>query len=351
MLYSLDEICLIPKAKTNISHRSDINIMYGDKLPLFISPMGNIIDANNMYIFNNLGFNVIIPRTVHWDIRLSRLKEGHWIAVGLRESELLFDLMSKGNIGMYNTVMKVCIDQANGHMEDLLNICGKYKNEFGDKVLIMAGNIANPQAYVEYAKVGIDYIRLGIGTGNICTTSVQTGVHYPMGSLILDTNKVRNSIVEKRGDDQWEYKLPKIVADGGFKSIDQVIKALALGADYVMLGEMIAKSEEACGNVIYDNNTNTRLREYYGMSTEKAQYLINNSSAFRDSNFTPKHTEGIRKYLPIEYSINDWLKDFTHALRSSMSYLNINNINCLPGQVKWDTISIHSSNNYKDGKQ
>ena len=86
------------------------------------------------------------------------------------------------------------------------------------------------------------------------------------------------------------------------------------------------------------------------MSTEKAQYLINNSSAFRDSNFTPKHTEGIRKYIPIEYSINDWLKDFTHALRSSMSYLNINNINCLPGQVEWDTMSIYSSNNYKDGK-
>lgn len=350
MLYSLDEICLIPEIKTNINHRSDINIRYGDKLPLFIAPMGNIIDANNMYIFNNLGFNVIVPRTVQWDIRISRLKEGHWVAVGLREAEMLFDLMTKGNIGMYNTVMKICIDQANGHMEDLLSICGKYKDEFLDKVLIMTGNVANPQTYIEYAKVGIDYIRLGIGTGNICTTSVQTGVHYPMGSLILDTNKVRDSIVEKGGDERWGYKLPKIVADGGFKSIDQIIKALALGADYVMLGEMIARSEEACGNVIYDNDVNARFREYYGMSTEKAQYLINNSSAFRDSNFTPKHSEGIRKYIPIEYSINDWLKDFTHALRSSMSYLNIRNINCLSGRVEWGTMSIHSNNNYKNGK-
>jgi methylmalonyl-CoA mutase cobalamin-binding subunit len=253
--------------------------------------------------------------------------------------------MKSGNIAFYNTVMKVCIDQANGHMQELLSVCRKFKDEFGDKVLIMTGNVANPETYREYAKAGIDYIRLGIGTGNICTTSVQTGVHYPMASLIIDTYRVKKDIIDRGGDDEWGYKLPKIIADGGFKSISQIIKALALGADYVMLGEIIAKSDEACEplNDVY-------VREYYGMSTEKAQFMINESSAFKKENFEPKHTEGIHKFIQVEYPINEWLKDFTHALRSSMSYLNIRDISLLMGNVDWEVMSINSYNAYNNGK-
>lgn len=345
MLYSLDEICLIPTRTTDIKHRSDINIRYNDRLPLFIAPMGNIIDSNNMYTFKNYGFNVIVPRTIQWDIRISRLKEGYWVAVGLNEAKLLFNRMKSGNIAFYNTVMKVCIDQANGHMQELLSVCRKFKDEFGDKVLIMTGNVANPETYREYAKAGIDYIRLGIGTGNICTTSVQTGVHYPMASLIIDTYRVKKDIIDRGGDDEWGYKLPKIIADGGFKSISQIIKALALGADYVMLGEIVARSEEACAPV-----RDFGGREYYGMSTEKAQFMINESSAFKKDNFEPKHSEGIHKWIPVDYSINEWLKDFAHALRSSMSYLNIRDISLLMGNVDWEVMSINSYNTYNNGK-
>lgn len=120
---------------------------------------------------------------------------------------------------------------------------------------------------------------------------------------------------------------------------------MALGADYVMLGEIVARSEEACAPV-----RDFGGREYYGMSTEKAQFMINESSAIKQDNFEPKHSEGIHKWIPVDYSINEWLKDFAHALRSSMSYLNIRDISLLMGNVDWEVMSINSYNTYNNGK-
>ena len=147
-----------------------------------------------------------------------------------------------------------------------------------------------------------------------CTTSVQTGMHYPMGSLIINTNKERKKVEEEISFGAQYRSVPKIIADGGFKRIDQCVKALALGADYVMLGETLAKSQEACGKSYYIDSDNRIYdeseyypdthREYYGMSTVKAQHLINKASElFRDDNFKPKHSEGQVRFVKIEYPI------------------------------------------------
>lgn len=340
MLYSLDEICLIPTSLSGVESRGDVTVFTNkNRYPLFAAPMSCIINESNYEEFEENGINTIIPRSVKWETRLDLLMNGKWVAVGFKEAEWLTT-----NV-IPSEKIRVCVDQANGHMTKLLNLCKELKEKYGDRIRIMTGNIANPYTYREYARVGVDYVRVGIGGGAGCTTSVQTGIHYPMGSLVTKCKEEKDFVIKSIELGAKYRSVPKIVADGGFKYIDQIVKALALGADYVMLGEILAKSEEACGQVLPSVGFE-RYREYYGMSTERAQKLINDASLYGEGLFIPKHTEGVVKAIPIEYFLEEWTNDFEHALRSCMSYAGAHNLNEFKGHVKWDTMTDSSFKSY-----
>ncbi len=347
MLYSLDEICLIPTAVSVVEHRSDVNVFTNkNNYPIFTAPMSCIVDSKNYDTLKEHRLNVIVPRSVSWGERLRFLKDGAWVAVGFKEAQYIYEHLELEVFTVTNTI-RLCIDQANGHMMSLLKLCKDLKERFGNKLKLMTGNIANPYAYREYAKAGVDYLRASVGTGNVCTTSVQTGMHYPMGSLLIKLNEereyVRNQVFHTGGFQELGAKyvsIPKIIADGGFKRIDQCVKALALGADFVMLGEILAKSDEACGQIVVERNKyGFKSREYFGMSTEKAQMIVNNAALYSVDNFVPKHTEGQVKNVDVEYKLNEWLVDFEHALRSSMSYAGTKDIKDYIGKVQYDYIT------------
>lgn len=352
MLYNLDEITLIPASRTNIKSRKECNTRYENKLPIFISPMSCLINETNIDKFED--FNIIIPRTVPWETRLRYLKEERWVAVGLEEAELLLKLTN------IKFIPHICIDQANGHMDKLLTLCATLKHTFTKNgIKIMTGNIANPNTYIKYCDAGIDYVRVSVGTGNACTTSCQTGFHYPMASLLIKINEIRQKmrtqplplLHEMLTNYIWTET--RVIADGGMKSNAQIIKALALGADYVMIGEIIAKSEEACGrkSKLFNEQTGdvTYTREYYGMSTELAQALVNLASGIPEKNKQPiKRAEGISKQVPIEYPIASWVEWFESDLRSAMSYNSSFNLITFIGQVEWDIISQSSFNKFME---
>lgn len=339
MLYSLDEICLIPAAVSKVEHRGDVNVFTNkNNYPIFTAPMASIVDEDNYNVLMEHKLNTIIPRSVSWESRWTYIKAGYWVAVGFKEAEWLWDNLIEIND---NHIVRLCIDQANGHMESLLSLCKKFKEKFGKRIKIMTGNIANPYAYRHYAMAGVDYVRVGIGGGNVCTTSVQTGMHYPMGSLLIKLREERE-FVKKAIELKASYRsVPKIIADGGFKNIKQCVTALALGADFVMLGEILAKSEEACGltRPLLRDETLGKDREYFGMSTEKAQILVNNASLFKQDNFVPKHSEGQIKWVKVKYTLKEWEEDFEHALRSSMSYAGATKLDEYIGKVNWETLS------------
>ena len=337
MLYSLDEICLIPTAVSKIEHRGDVNVFTNkNNYPIFTAPMASIVDASNVNVLKDNKLNVIVPRSVAWEKRLEFLQAGEWVAVGLKEAQYIYDYLELQHFTVDKTI-RLCIDQANGHMESLLKVCKDLKLRFGTNIKIMTGNIANPYTYREYAKAGVDYVRAGIGGGTVCTTSVQTGIHYPMGSLLIKLNEERDYVKKSIELGARYLSTPKIIADGGFKRIDQCVKALALGADFVMLGEILAKSEEACGQprLCLGN----KKREDFGMSTEWAQTLVNDASLFKDENFVPKHTEGQIKEVEVSYKLSEWLGDFEHALKSSMSYTGARLLKEYIGKVNWDTMT------------
>lgn len=317
MLYGLDDITIIPSVVTYIEHRGDCSVNYQETgmLPLFTAPMASVINDKNWELYANQQINTIIPRTIGYDTRL-KLCDKTFVAMGLDElDEFVKESELKGTV-------KICLDIANGHMKKAIDLCSKAKEKFGDKLILMAGNIANPETYIEYAKAGVDYIRVSIGQGSVCTTAANSSVFYGNASLIMGCRDWKDKVLVNSG---IIYKsVPKIVADGGFKNFDQIIKALALGADYVMLGSIFAKSQES---LVGDNVSKKRYihkkvveREHFGMSTKKAQLIMGKS---KDQ---LKTSEGISIMLPVEYKLATWVDNFKHYLREAMSLTNIRNI-------------------------
>ena len=353
---SLQDISIMPAYITEIKHRAECNPYNNDnKLPIFVAPMSSVIDLNNAKIFAFNKLNVVIPRTINLEDRLNVCEE-YFIAVGLDEFEnkiLTLNLEDRKPI-------KICVDVANGHMKKLIDLCAYAKNRFGNKIIIMAGNVANPLVYYDYAYTGIDYIRLSIGSGSACTTAANAAIYTPMASLIDECVSIKKNVER----DRRNYKsIPKIIADGGFNNYDDIIKALALGADYVMCGKIFAQCEEACGEKLqkflysdgtykylnyydaikakayidkansFSNVLSTKIdinktsepypirafneiyRNYYGMSTKKAQKEMGKENL---------HTsEGIEKMVTVEYSLLGWIDNFIDYLRSAMSYCNV----------------------------
>lgn len=352
-LFSLDDVVLIPSVFSAIKNRSQCSpyvrehsLLPGTnaKLPLFTAPMSCVISPDNYNDFKECGINTIIPRNVHINTRL-KLAKDTFVALGLEEFKKLIN-EEKLPYKMY-----ICIDVANGHMMQLYELSKYAKEKYGDDLVLMVGNIANPDTYIEYSRIGVDYVRCGIGTSPVCTTSANGGIHYPMGSLLTDIKAL------KLYNSNKITKFAKIVADGGFNNFDQINKALALGADFVMLGKIFAKTVEACGPIhsaIYPNKAemlenpegfNYKMkglgiekikyyectREYYGMSTKRAQKEFG-----KEGN---KTAEGISIKVPIEYTIEGWVDNFKHYLQSAMSYTNSVTLDDFIGKVQCKLIT------------
>lgn len=379
MLISFNDICIVPSTVSRVEHRGQCKPYDGfGMLPLFTAPMSSVINESNWQEFIKNKINTIIPRNVDLDIRIT-LHYQCWIALSLSEAEELF---INNDQNATDDEWHICIDIANGHMQKLLDLCDKIKTKYKNKVIVMTGNIANPSTYLEYAKVGIDYVRCGIGSGNVCTTSANVGVHYPMASLISGLKDYRNMVaseMQKLGkfESVWDnttnstkevryipkYKsIPKIIADGGFNNFDQIIKALALGADYVMIGRLFAECLEACGELSIENipidtwkewhsglcmkysmedllkQGYHMTRKYYGMSTKKAQQEFGNDKL--------KTAEGVEKEVKVKYTLSGWCDNFISYLRSTMSYCDSFTLTEFSHKAIIEKISNNSFNAY-----
>lgn len=329
MLYSLNDLTIIPEKLTSIRTRTQCDPYYHYPiagLPIFTAPMSCVVDENNYDEFRLRGIRTIIPRTVELNNRIALMKTT-MIAVGLSEFEYLIN-----NVDCNDS--SICIDIANGHMSMIYKLCEVAKQKF-NRITIMVGNIANPDTFFEIASMGVvDFVRVGIGGGFGCTTSANCGVHYPMGSLLMEINNRKN-----RG-----YNYPSIVADGGFNNFDQIIKGLAVGADFVMLGRLMAQCTESCATYDRDENGNIIVRDgkrvklYYGMSTKKAQQEMGSENL--------KTSEGVHRTILEEYSLDSWIDNFKSYLTSAMSYTDSRTLRDFIGQCQVGVISPLSRQAY-----
>jgi IMP dehydrogenase/GMP reductase len=317
------DITIVPSKLSEINSRSEIDCKRNNKLPIFAAPMDTVIDKNSSKFFFKK-INVCLPRDIE-DVNMFQ-------SLSLDSAEYLFNNGKLPN--------KTLIDIANGNMIRIYNLSKTIKDSLGDKIELMIGNIANPETFEEYCKLGVDYVRCGIGGGSACLTAQNVGVFYPMASLILECSEISNKYGRKT----------KIIADGGFREYSDIIKALALGSDYVMIGGILSKCLESCSRSfikkddfieVSEKDAMTFFKEggeiykkYRGMSTKEVQKDWGKSVI--------KTSEGITKYNLVEYTFESWVENFEDYLKSCMSYTNSKNLDEFIGKVKFVEISENS---------
>ena len=375
--FGLNDITLVPAVQTTIRSRSECSTGYPyhyyDKetecekkmLPIFTAPMTSVVNTENRKVFEDYGIIPIIPDdgNTTFDDLVSHINKGHWVALNLDHFKALCDGWYRSDLTSsrqdnFGAHIHILIDVANGHMSYILDLVKSFKKRYPQAVL-MAGNIANPWTYLHYAFAKIDYIRVGIGGGRACTTSVYTGVHYPLGSLLHDINRLKHSLLVKLIRlFSPKLVLPKVIADGGLSDYSHCIKALALGADYVMLGKMLVECwESAAPKECYAKHTKTYFKpqfesydpdiqtwaEYFGMSTIHAQKSRNQFGILRPA-------EGIHTKIKVTKNLKQFTSEFKHFLSSAISYTNAKTLEQFCGKCKFIRITPTVEVNYKLNK-
>ena len=194
----------------------------------------------------------------------------------------------------------ICIDVANGYSEHFVAFVKQVRKKFADKVVI-AGNVVTGEMVEELLLAGADIIKVGIGPGSVCTTRVKTGVGYPQLSAIIECADAAHGLGGQ------------IISDGGCTTPGDVAKAFGAGADFVMLGGMLAGHNESGGELIEKNGKKVKL--FYGMSSLTAM---------------EKHSGGVAEYrasegktvvVPYRGKVEETVLDILGGIRSTCSYV------------------------------
>ena len=233
---SFDKIRISPNRLTDIEYNSECLPYYDATwsnehndwllstahLPIFVVPNELITNEETYLDFDKEGIQSIIPKTVSLEKRLELSKKMFWIALGLDEFEKFINDTASLEQETY-----ICIDGVNGNSRKLLGLCKTAKRKLGSNLILMTGNISDSYIYEEYAKVGIDYVRIGHRANDVF------GNLNP--SKLSEFRYRQKRIAEESGCSIIRYRsVPKIVYDDECDSISDIIKALAICADYVI---------------------------------------------------------------------------------------------------------------------
>jgi GMP reductase len=335
--FDLDDIVLVP-VTTDINSRSECNTsvkfnnhFHGQlrTLPLMAAPMDTVVCEKNFDKYIREGIVPCIPRGVNVSMVHPNL---YFKSFGLAEiEENLYRWEHRtDDLKHYPNIL---IDMANGHMSKLLRFVKQIKINYPEKVL-MVGNIANPESFADLGMAGADYIRCSIGTGAGCTTAANVSINYPLGSLISECHKQKTELGLST----------KIVADGGMRNYSDIIKALALGADYVMIGSIFNKSMDSAGfNYLYGMKIKYSIAKklwLWGLPVKKKYRGMSTKAVQRSWGKTVLVTaEGITKYQKIEYTLGQWTINFEDYLKSAMSYCNAKKLSDFIGVAQYVFIS------------
>jgi len=305
-----DDILLVPQY-SDIESRKEIDIGNGlDEeihltLPIISAPMDTVTGADMaiaMWQTGGLGiihrYNSIAAQKKEVERAFDQGISVVGAAVGVTEDFeqracVLFDAGAK----------VICIDVAHGHHLLVERAIKTLKDIFGDKAHIMAGNIATPEGYKTLANWGADSIRCNVGGGSICSTRIQTGHGMPGLQTIIDCAKHKRSKT-------------KIIADGGIRNSGDMVKALAAGADFVMIGSLLAGTDQSPGELIY-NKSGTRDKVYRGMASKEAQF---------DWRGKYSSNEGISTTIPHKGNAKNVLESLKNGIKSGLSYSGCRNI-------------------------
>ena len=236
------------------------------------------------------------------------------------------DLIKRSKELINAGVDALVIDTAHAHSKSVADALKKVKDNF-DNIDVVVGNIATAEAAEFLINIGADGLKVGIGPGSICTTRIVAGVGYPQFSAVLEVANVTNN------------KDIPIIADGGIRYTGDITKAIAAGADSVMLGSLLAGTEESPGEtVIFDGR---KFKTYRGMGSVEAMKKGSKSRYFQGSETNSKKLvpEGIVGRVPYKGELQESIHQFVGGLRSGMGYCGTKNISELKSKSKFVKIT------------
>lgn len=247
---------------------------------------------------------------------LGRLRVGAAVGTGPDTKDRVEALVSAG-------VDVIVVDTAHGHSKRVLQTVEMIKSNFN--VDVIAGNIATGEGAEDLIKAGADAVKVGVGPGSICTTRIVAGVGVPQLSAIMWVYEVAS-----------KYDVP-VIADGGIRYSGDIVKALAAGADAVMLGNLLAGTEEAPGEVIYYQGR--AYKSYRGMGSLGAMSSRMSADRYGQDKMEKFVPEGIEGRVPYRGRLAEVVFQLVGGLRSGMGYVGARNIKELREKAKFVRIS------------
>ncbi len=216
----------------------------------------------------------------------------------------------------YDDSKWICLDVANGYTERFNDYVSLMRNHEATKdKIIIAGNVCTPEATEQIILAGADIVKIGIGPGSVCTTRKMTGVGYPQLSATIECADAAHGLGGH------------IIADGGCTVVGDIAKAFGGGADFVMLGGMLAGHAECKGEILGNHRGGTMFRQkmkFYGMSSDEAQL------AYYGEKKSHRASEGKVVQVPYRGYISETIQEILGGLRSACTYAGAKTIKSLP---------------------
>ena len=262
-----------------------------------------------------------------WNVFSSSLSKNteDYIAVSTGISKQ--DSEKLASIFKFNPYLKfICIDVANGYSEHFADFVKETRTLYPDKVII-AGNVVTGEMVEELLLSGADIVKVGIGPGSVCTTRIKTGVGYPQLSAIIECADAAHGLGGQ------------IISDGGCTTPGDIAKAFGAGADFVMLGGMLAGHTESGGEII--EKQGKPYRKFYGMSSSTAM---------------KKHVGGVAEYrasegktveIPYKGNVDNTLQDILGGLRSTCTYVGAQRLKELTKRTTFIRVNEQENRVYK----
>jgi IMP dehydrogenase len=301
---SYDDVLLVPqysdiRSRSEIATGTDLGNGLELEAPIIASPMDTISEAPMAIAMGDMGACAVAHRynTIEQQARLigeAREKSPKGViggAVGVQG-----DFLNRASVLRALGVDFICVDVAHGHHVLMKEALTTLRSALGPDLHIMAGNVATLAGVNDLADWGADSVRCNIGGGSICSTRIQTGHGMPGLETIFECAQTDRDVA--------------IIADGGIKNSGDMVKALAAGADAVMVGSLLAGTDEAPGQILQDNN-GLKWKVYRGMASKEAQVDWRGKYA---------SFEGVSARVPYKGPVADIVSDLIRGIRSGMSY-------------------------------
>lgn len=302
-----DDVLLTPRYST-IESRSEVDISselegmdYKFTMPIISSPMDTITEDAMATAMSRSGGLGIVHRYNNPNDQSRIVEKAYALGVDVIGAAVGVsgDFLSRARSLVAAGANVICVDIAHGHHDNVKRALKKLRDDSKvGSVHLMAGNVATVEAFNDLADWGADSIRVGIGGGSICSTRVQTGHGMPTFQSVMDCAKSDRDA--------------SLIADGGIRNSGDIVKALAAGADFVMLGSLLAGTDETPGNVIHvGKNKVIRVKSYRGMASVQAQL---------DWRGRTSSEEGVSTTVKCKGALVDVLRSLDRGIRSGLSY-------------------------------